>query len=87
MNVDAGGSGVMSRSNHWHWVDVSISGETGGVGNHSHSFSGSGSGGISNDGGQLITGTTGGQTAPVTGTADSQSNVPPFVDVVFCQKN
>ena len=88
MNVDAGGSGVMSRGAHDHDFGANFSGETDSVGNHSHSFSGSGSGSIPTQGGIGINGSTASSSdLGVGGTTDSASSLPPFIDIFLCQRN
>jgi hypothetical protein len=73
--ADAGGSFTVNATDHRHNFRGDVSGTTGGGGDHSHSFSGSGSGGI------------GAEAPPVTGTSAAANNIPPYIDVYFCQKN
>jgi hypothetical protein len=89
MNVDAGGSGFMSRGDHMHNFSVTVGGDTSSAGDHNHPFggSGSGSGNISNDGGQGITGTSAAIGAAVTGATAVVNHEPLFVDVVYCIKD
>lgn len=84
MNVDAGGSGFMSRSDHIHSISGNVAGDTTAGGGHNHTFSGSGT--PNNDGGQAISGTSAVANVPVTGSTDVQDHQPPFVDVIFCYK-
>lgn len=90
MNCDAGSSGNMSRAGHTHSFTATTDSEA----NHTHSFSGSGSGSGSSTGSipsqasQGINGATAsGGGGAITGTSAAASHLPPFVDVVLCQKN
>jgi hypothetical protein len=90
MNVDAGNSGYMTRSDHNHSFSGSVSGTTDSGGAHTHSFSGSGSGtgSISNSGGLGVSGTSSNSAVlSVTGSTAAASHLPPFVDVILCSKN
>jgi len=73
--ADAGGSFQVNLPNHTHNFSGSFSGTTGGGGSHSHNFSASGSAGIA------------AESPPVVGTSAAANNIPPYIDVYFCQKN
>jgi len=76
--VDGGQSADVARKPHSH--PFNVSGTTGTDGNHSHSFGGSGSGsGVGSIPGSGAIG--------VQGASAAASNLPPFIDVYFCQKN
>ena len=85
MNVDAGGSGVMTRSPHTH----DFSGETDSVGNHTHSFSGSGSGSgsIPSQGGMGLNGSSAAASPGLSGGIDGADHTPYYLDVVWCRKD
>ena len=90
MNVDAGGSGWMTRDNHVHSFSASVSGTTASVGGHTHSFSGSGSGtgSISNGGTLALTGSSAsGGGGAITGASAAASNVPRSWNIILCQKD
>jgi hypothetical protein len=85
MNVDAGSSGNMARGDHTHNVSIGFSGNTDFQNDHTHGFSGSGTTGDGGDG--AITGNTGAAAPALTGAMDVVDHQPPFIDVVYCQKN
>ena len=89
MNVDAGGSGNMSRSSHTHSFSANYSDDTASVGGHTHSFSGSGSGtGSISSSAPAVTGTTAsGGGGSITGASDTQLNMPLYVDMLACMKD
>jgi hypothetical protein len=86
MNVDAGGSGYMSRSDHNHSFSGDVSGTTGSGGSHSHTFSGSDTDTIASSSPD-VTGTSAAATAPLSGSITAVDHQPPFIDVVFCKKD
>ena len=89
MNVDAGGSGTMSRSSHGHSFNANVVGAgTNNTGGHTHTWGGTYSGGTANSGSLGVSGTSasaGG--GAISGSTDVTDHQPPFIDMVFCQKD
>jgi len=75
--ADAGGSFQTNAASHTHNFSGTIDSDTDSRGDHSHNFSGSGAG----------SGPISSEAPPVTGVSAAASNLPPFIDVYFCQKN
>jgi hypothetical protein len=87
MNVDAGGSGNMSRGPHTHRVQFNFIGDTNPAGGHGHSVNVTGSGGVNMDAPNVH-----GQVSPagalgILGLTDVQSSLPPHYDIYLCMKD